>query len=160
MPDLWVEKFVPAGTATGLDKPERTITVTRADGKPVTVLIGGVSRTETKTEPAPPPPMFGAPPPPPRITTEEYRYAKLKDNELVFELRTDKLNDLFADPRGAARRDPGPVRDRRRDRADRRGEGQAAGQDHPQARATRTPRRTRTGRTAGTSATCSPRRRR
>jgi hypothetical protein len=97
IPDLWVESFVPAGTATGLDRPERTITVRRADGREVTVLIGAVSRSVTKTEP-PPPPAFGAPPPPPRITTEEYRYARIKDNELVFELRTDRLNDLFADP--------------------------------------------------------------
>ncbi|HET6572981.1 MAG TPA: DUF4340 domain-containing protein [Fimbriiglobus sp.] len=98
VPDLWVESFVPAGTATGLDKPERAIAVTRTDGKPVTVQIGAVSRSVTKTEPAPPPMFPGAPPQPPRTTTEEYRYAKLKDNDLIFELRTDKLNDLFADP--------------------------------------------------------------
>src|SRR5262249_13553327 len=87
-----------ASTAVGLDRPERTITLTRQDGKEVTVLIGAVSRSTTKTE-APSPPMFpGAPPSPPRITTEEYRFARLKDNDLAFELRTDKLNDLFADP--------------------------------------------------------------
>lgn len=108
VPDLWVEAFVPVGTATGLDRPERTITVTRADGKSITVLIGGVSRSVSKTEPAPPPMFPGAPPQPPRTTTEEYRYAKLKDNDLVFELRTDKLDDLFADPQGL--RDPSLAR--------------------------------------------------
>lgn len=98
IPDLWAESFPKPDKPTGLDKPERTITVTRADGRAVTVLIGAVSRSTTKTEP-PPPPMFpGAPPQPPKITTEEYRYAKLKDNDLVFELRADKLNDVFADP--------------------------------------------------------------
>ena len=108
VPDLWVESFAKPDKPTGLDKPERTVTVTRADGKAVTVLIGAVSKSTTKTEP-PAPPMFpGAPPQPPKVTTEEYRYAKLKDNELVFELRTDKLNDLFADPQEL--RDPALAR--------------------------------------------------
>ncbi len=108
VPDLWAESFVPAGQATGLDQPERTITVRRTDGKEVTVLIGSVSRSETKTEPPAPPPFPGAPPSPPRVTTEEYRYARLKDNDLVFELRSDKLNDLFADPQEL--RDPSLAR--------------------------------------------------
>src|SRR5205814_7918517 len=69
VPDLWVESFAKPDKPTGLDKPERTITVTRSDGKAVTVLIGAVSKSTTKTEP-PPPPMFpGAPPQPPKITT-------------------------------------------------------------------------------------------
>ncbi len=100
VPDLWVESFVPGGSSasTGLDRPELTVTVNRTDGRPMTLLIGAVSRTVTRTEPPPPPPAFGAPPPPPKTTTEEYRYARLKDNDLVFEVRTDKLGDLFADP--------------------------------------------------------------
>ena len=44
----------------------------------------------------------------PKTTTEEYRYAKLKDSELVFELRSDKLADLFASPEDL--RDPNLVR--------------------------------------------------
>lgn len=99
IPDLWVESFVnKPEAATGLDKPSRTVTVTRTNGKAVVLLVGNVSRTVNRTEDRPPPPPFGAPPPPPKVTIEEYRYARLKDNDLVFEIRSDKLGDLFADP--------------------------------------------------------------
>jgi hypothetical protein len=108
IPDLWVESFNPTIAKTdgpdkpesktnGLDKPERTITVTRADGKTVVVQLGNITRKVSRAEPLPPP-MFELPPMPPRQPAEEYRFAKLRDNDLVFELRTDKLNDLFADP--------------------------------------------------------------
>lgn len=98
IPELWVESFLTPTSATGLDNPERSVTVTRTDGKTVTLQIGHVTRRTVKTEAAPPPMFPGAPTPPPKETVEEYRYAKLKDNDLVFELRTDPLNDLFADP--------------------------------------------------------------
>jgi hypothetical protein len=108
VPELWAEAFVPADeaspTRTGLDAPDRSVTVTRADGKAITVQIGNVRRTAAKSEPAPPPPAPGMPPMPPRVTTEEYRFARLKDSDLVFELRSDKLADLFADPQDL--RDP------------------------------------------------------
>ncbi|OWK38570.1 DUF4340 domain-containing protein [Fimbriiglobus ruber] len=98
--DLWVEAFLPGGPTAdrGLDKPERTITVSRPNGTAVTILIGSKARETTQTEPPAAPPMFGAPPPPAKITTQVYRYAKLKDNDTVFELRSDKLDDLFTDP--------------------------------------------------------------
>ena len=72
------------------------------------MLIGNVSRTVTKTEPPPRRRCSASRRPPPQVTTEEYRYAKLKDNDLVFELRTDKLADLFADPQEL--RDPSLAR--------------------------------------------------
>ncbi len=101
VPELWVESFIPAsktGNAeTGLDQPERSISVTRADGKTVTVLLGKVSRNVTRVEEAPRV-TPGMPPQQPKATTEEYRYAKLKDNDLVFELRADKLDAIFSDP--------------------------------------------------------------
>ncbi|MFO0851326.1 MAG: DUF4340 domain-containing protein [Gemmataceae bacterium] len=101
VPDLWVDGFAPAGTtlaAAGLDKPGRTLTVTRTDGTAVTLLIGNVSRTTTRTEDAAPPRVPGMPPTPPKTITEEIRFAKLKDNDLIFEVKADKLAALFADP--------------------------------------------------------------
>lgn len=99
VPDLWAEGFVKgkADADTGLDKPERTVTVTRADGSAVALRIGKVSRTQTKVTAAPPAGPF-APPQQPTVTTEEYRYARLDNNPLVFEVRADKLADLFAKP--------------------------------------------------------------
>ena len=40
--------------------------------------------------------MFpGAPPQPPKIIEEKFYYAKLADNPLVFEIKGDKIADLF-----------------------------------------------------------------
>lgn len=96
VPELWVEKFVDvtpeeAGVAT---KPEYTLTVTRKNGQSTALRIGRVSRrTEAPLDlPDPLNPM------PPKKSGEEYRYAKLDNNPLVFEVRTDKLADLFAEP--------------------------------------------------------------
>src|SRR5262249_39020692 len=105
VPELWVEQFVtetdPA--KTGLDKPERKLTVTPPGGKPVTLEIGKVSRVEMRKDAAPPPPPspVAPPPPPPKVTREEYRYARLADNPQVFEVKADKLNDLFITPDSA-----------------------------------------------------------
>ncbi len=109
VPDLWAEAFVPADRAgpavTGLDKPERRVTVAQKDGRSLVVLIGAVARSVERPSDAPPPRgLPGQPPPPPAVVTEEFRYAKLADNEQVFELRADKLADLFAD--AGAYRDP------------------------------------------------------
>jgi hypothetical protein len=100
IPDVWAAAFVKdkSPADAGLDRPERTLTVTAADGSAVTLLVGKVSRTTTRTEPAERPAQPFAPPPPPKVTVEEYRYAKLKDNPLVFEVRTDRLGDLFPKP--------------------------------------------------------------
>ena len=115
--DLWVEGFLPADksapAATGLDKPERRLTVRRADGKTLTLLLGKVTRTATKFEETPRP-QPGMPPAPPKATTEEYRAAKLAENDLVFEVRSDLLEadfqkaETFRDPR-PARFDAGEV---------------------------------------------------
>ena len=90
------DKAAPA--VTGLDKPDRSIAVARTGGGVLKVLIGNVSRTVTRAGDGPPPPrVFPGQPPPPATVTEEFRYAKLGDNDQVFELRADKLTDLFAD---------------------------------------------------------------
>jgi hypothetical protein len=77
-------------------EPERTITVTRDDGTDVTLLIGRVAGAREKKVPAAAPP--GAPPGmrlPDRTVREEYRYAKLKDNEQIFEIKADRLDNVF-----------------------------------------------------------------
>jgi hypothetical protein len=83
----------------GLLKPERKLAVTDAAGKTLTLLIGDVSGSRTRTEFRPPP---GGPPgmrlPPQEITTvEEYRYARLDDekNKQIFEIKGDRLKDVF-----------------------------------------------------------------
>ncbi len=100
VPDVWAEQFVPKPKADlaeyGLDKPEQTVRVVRPNGDPVTLLIGKVSRKKERTELRPTPP--GLPPglPPMRETVvEESRYAKLQDNDQVFEIKADKLKDVF-----------------------------------------------------------------
>lgn len=99
--DLWVEKFVDTTPAeaglAGSAKPAYTITFNRTDGRRTTLELGKVSRTVTKTEEQPPPQPFAPPPPPPKTTTEEYRYARLTGNDLLFEVRTDKLAEAFAE---------------------------------------------------------------
>jgi len=101
--DLWVEGFLAgdkaAPAATGLDKPERKVTVRRADGKTLTLLLGKVTRTTTKFEDAPRS-QPGMPPAPPKATTEEFRAAKLAENDLVFEVRSDTLEANFQKPDG------------------------------------------------------------
>ncbi len=97
IPELWVEKFVaatPEEAGLAAD-PKYTITVTQKNGQTKSLRIGRISRrTEGTAEP--PPDMFS--PPPPKKAGEEYRYAKLDNNPLVFEVRTDKLTDVFSEP--------------------------------------------------------------
>lgn len=100
VPDLWVEAFVLEADLqkTGLDKPERTVSVKSGD-RELKLLIGNVSRVKETKPPAPPPANPFAPPPPPVAPTrEEYRYAKLPNNPQIFEVRTDKFGDLFVKP--------------------------------------------------------------
>jgi hypothetical protein len=81
---------------SGLIDPERTVTVKYANGDTVTLQIGGVSSRRVKLVPAPPQP--GMPPGlPPRMmpVAEEYRYAKLQYNERIFQIKADKLKDVF-----------------------------------------------------------------
>lgn len=99
VPDIWAEQFVidPKKTLAdyGLDKPEETLTVTRPGGDQVTLLLGKESPRfleRTVTEPAPPGSPF---PTKSRVEREPLRYAKLKDNGQVFEIKADRLKDVF-----------------------------------------------------------------
>jgi Domain of unknown function (DUF4340) len=97
IPELWVEQFLPAKPVkeTGLDKPERVLTVTRKTG-PTTLRIGKASRTIVKPGAAPPPAQpFAPPPPPPQPTIETYHYASIDGLDLLFEVKADKFADLF-----------------------------------------------------------------
>jgi hypothetical protein len=105
VPDLWVENFVGDvdPNKTGLTKPERTLKV-ETNKRTVEIQIGAVSREVEKKAPPPPPPPFGQPPqPPPPPIKEVYRFAKLAGNPQVFEVKADKIGDLFVAP--AALRD-------------------------------------------------------
>lgn len=81
---------------SGLAEPERTLAVTRDDGTTVTLLIGRSAGSRARKVPRPAPPNL---PPgvrlPDETVQEEYRYAKLKDNEQIFEIKADGLKDVF-----------------------------------------------------------------
>ncbi len=99
--DLWAEKFFAPKKdlmeRAGLTKPERIITAKNDKGDAVTLLIGSISGSRQKMVPAPQQQgMFpGMRQQPMMPVTEEYRYAKLKDNDQIFEIKTDKLKDVF-----------------------------------------------------------------
>ncbi len=80
---------------SGLAHPERTLSITKPNGDTVTLLIGAVSTTHAKQVPRPQQPMFPGAEPGFQTVFEEYRYAKLKDNGQIFEIRGDKLKDVF-----------------------------------------------------------------
>src|SRR5208283_5086978 len=99
VPDVWAEHFVNNPKTLeeyGLDKPEETLTVTRAGGQALTLLIGKESPRKVERRTVRPAPPFG-PPMPPMVdmVVEKYRYAKLQDNAQVFEIKADKLKDVF-----------------------------------------------------------------
>lgn len=100
LPDFWADRFVSAKDKKpgdmGLDKPEYAFTVTRPGGAAVKLLIGKVSDTKERVIMRPGPPnQFGMPQKPiPQFIKEEYRYAKLEHNNQVFEIKTDKLQDV------------------------------------------------------------------
>src|SRR5262249_20595506 len=102
VPDIWAEHFVRDAKKKladyGLDKPEQSLTVKRPDGTSVTLQIGNESpRVQTRrvTRPAPP----GMPMPAmSELVTEKFRYARLDGNDQVFEVREDKLKDVFVAP--------------------------------------------------------------
>ena len=97
---FWVNVNTPAKaphwllTRAGLDAPERTLTVTGDDGRPVALLIGKSAGTRLNKVMRPPPP--GVPAPPMEVEEpEEFLYAKLKDNDQIFEIKAEKLKDVF-----------------------------------------------------------------
>jgi hypothetical protein len=97
VPDVWAEEFLKADKPLkdyGLEQPEQTLRVTRDSGAVVEVLIGKVSKTKAPSAPPPNPPP-GQPPPPPPPPPEVYRYAKLKDNDQLFEIKANRLKDVF-----------------------------------------------------------------
>jgi hypothetical protein len=124
LPDVWAEQFVrpeaaafPASLAvpgvgwalaldpalarkrlldkTGLENPERTVEV-RQPGGSVVLLIGKTAEVRTHKETRQPPPGLPVPPRPvEEEVKEEYRFAKLKDNDQIFEINAEKLKDVF-----------------------------------------------------------------
>ncbi len=101
VPDLWAERFVDARGKKledfGLAKPKYEVAVTRDSGAVVKLLAGTQARVETRlVAKAPPPPMF--PGQPPQKDTEEvheeYSYAKLQDNDQIFEVKTATLKTI------------------------------------------------------------------
>lgn len=99
VPDIWADQFVAKPKKDlveyGLDKPEQVVRVTRPSGETVTLLIGKVAQTKTRTVMRPGPPVGQPTPPQPQIVHEEYRFAKLQDNDQIFEINADKLKDVF-----------------------------------------------------------------
>jgi hypothetical protein len=99
VPDIWAEQFVHQPKTDlaeyGLKEPEQTLRVSRPAGD-TTLLIGKQSQMKTRTITRPAP-NFGGPPLPPQreVIHEEYRFAKLQDNEQIFEIKAEKLKDLF-----------------------------------------------------------------
>jgi hypothetical protein len=101
VPDVWVERFVDKKgkglEEFGLKTPEQTLSVTRPNGAASTLLIGKQSEMKTrlvkKAGPAMPPgfpqkPQFD-------ILHEEYKFAKLQDNDQIFEIKAERLKDVF-----------------------------------------------------------------
>jgi hypothetical protein len=100
VPDIWADVFVDRRgkdlSDYGLKDPEQALSVTRPNGDTVTLLIGKLSPTVRERKMAAPAPPPGVPfQPPPQTVKEEYRYAKLANNDQVFEVRADTLKDLF-----------------------------------------------------------------
>lgn len=98
LPEIWAEQFVSgrSDAELGLDKPERSVQLSFVNGTNAVLRIGKLSRRVVREAAPPPPSPFGQPPPPPAPKIEEYYYARLDNNPLVFEIRGDKFNDMFA----------------------------------------------------------------
>jgi hypothetical protein len=98
VPDVWAEQFVEKPKKDlaeyGLKDPEQTLQVTLPGGSTMTLLIGKTSHTKVRMVMRPSPPGMPVPPQPQPVH-DEYRYAKLQDNDQVFEVRAERLKDLF-----------------------------------------------------------------
>jgi len=101
MPDIWAEQFVVKQDKDlakyGLKEPQETIRVTTNNGGTITLLIGNESPTKkTRTVARPAPQVPGMPPQQMTQKVEDrFRYAKLENNDQVFEIKADKLKDVF-----------------------------------------------------------------
>jgi hypothetical protein len=101
LPDIWAEQFVMKPDKDlakyGLKEPQEIIRVTTNNGRPITLLIGNESPTKkTRTVARPAPQMPGMPPQQMTQKIEErFRYAKLENNDQIFEIKADKLKDVF-----------------------------------------------------------------
>ncbi|MGL4420128.1 MAG: DUF4340 domain-containing protein, partial [Gemmataceae bacterium] len=97
IPELWAEQFLTGKKPAelGLEKPSRKLSIVRTNGQTLTLFIGNLSRAVKKEEP----PLNPLNPRPPALSKpEEYYYAQLADNPLIFEIRGDRLADLFPSP--------------------------------------------------------------
>lgn len=97
LPDIWAEKFVEPGKKSldefGLKEPAQVLKVTRPQGDTITLLVGKTSEKRTRlVQKAGPTPFM--PKPQVDFVEEEFRYAKLQDNDQVFEIKADKLKDV------------------------------------------------------------------
>jgi hypothetical protein len=99
VPDIWAEHFVRAPKKDlaeyGLDKPEQTLTVKRPDGNAVTLLIGKESPRKSERQVSRPAPPGFPIPTISDVVQDKYRYAKIQGNDQVFEIKEDKLKDVF-----------------------------------------------------------------
>jgi hypothetical protein len=89
------EKEGPYLERAGLKNDAMRLVLKLRDGSTRSLVVGKTTKVNTRVEQAGPPPQPGLPPPQPKIIEEKFHYAKLDDNPLVFEVRGDKLNDLF-----------------------------------------------------------------
>jgi hypothetical protein len=96
VPDVWADAFVDRAradlSACGLEPPAQTLRVTQPSGDTVTLQIGRCSRLASRMTMRQAPSFDGRPQrPQPEVSIDVFRYAKLQNNDQVFEIRTDKL---------------------------------------------------------------------
>ena len=99
-PEIWAERFIDKKDKKwedfGLKDPATVLTVTRPSGAKVKLLVG--SESETKFRKVAKPAMPQQPFMPPKqdfdLVPEAYRFAKLEDNDQIFEIKADKLKDI------------------------------------------------------------------
>src|SRR5262249_39978168 len=100
IPDIWAEQFVAKSdkdlSKYGLKDPKRTLSVTTTNGNIITLLIGDESPTrKVRMVTRPAPPVGGMQEPMTQRIEEHFRYAKLANNDQIFEVKDDKLKDVF-----------------------------------------------------------------
>src|SRR5262249_13360533 len=101
LPDIWAEQFVVKPdkdlSKYGLKDSKETIKVTTTNGGTITLAVGSESPTKkTRTVARPAPQVPGMPPQQMTQKIEErFRYAKLENNDQIFEIKADKLKDVF-----------------------------------------------------------------